>query len=156
MKFLNVTVPCSFTSDSNEGITEATGWSTSIHPSAMPVKPPHSTPSTWHGTQWHGDRSRGFAIRRLSHLCTWNRSAFYISARSSDVTPEAAEKDQTWRHCIQISMHGRLCISALVYQVCIGTKCLLWRHSYHCNSLGKPSRRTSINIRFLMHCWQVL
>lgn len=27
VKFLNVTVPCSFTSDSNECITEATGWS---------------------------------------------------------------------------------------------------------------------------------
>lgn len=33
MKSLHVTVPCSFTSDSNEGMTEATGWSTSIHPS---------------------------------------------------------------------------------------------------------------------------
>ncbi len=47
VKSLNVTVPCSFTSESNECITEATGWSqagrsTFIHPSflpAMPVKP---------------------------------------------------------------------------------------------------------------------
>lgn len=57
VKSLNVTVPCSFTSESNECITEATGWSQhravhlhpSVHPSSLPtrrasLKPPPYMP----------------------------------------------------------------------------------------------------------------
>lgn len=62
MKFLNVTVPCSFTSESNECITEATGWSqcraVHLHPSVFPPLHAGQAPTfdtirkTWDAPTW--------------------------------------------------------------------------------------------------------
>lgn len=105
------------------------GWSSSIHRSllpTMPVKPQHSIPSTTHRMQRHGDRPFAFCIgkqkpnlfdtdKRIRNLIIQRWTVpFYISARSSDVTLEAAEMDRTWRHCIEISMQ-RLFVSVLWY-----------------------------------------
>lgn len=71
VKFFNVTVPCSFTSDSNECISEATGWSpcraVHLHPSVFPPHhasqaPLHSIPSMTHRMQWHDDRTPASAV----------------------------------------------------------------------------------------------
>lgn len=64
------------------------------------------------------------AIENLYHTCIrdlvlqrWT-VPFYISARSSDVIFEAFEKDQTWRHCIEISIQRGLFVSERqLYQV---------------------------------------
>ncbi len=131
MKFLNVTVPGSFTSESNECITEATGWSqcraVHLHPSIRLSSPPcWSSPHIRYPPQniECSDMVTGFGIRDRKSVSyyTWKRIrnllqrwtvSFYISARLSDVTLEAAEKDRTWRHCIEISMQRGLSVSVL-------------------------------------------
>lgn len=107
-----------------------------IHPSFLPPlcrsSPPTHTHSitstkTQNAETTHGGGPCDFGIldseknlhhskleKRIRNLVVQRWTVpFYISARSSDVTLEAAEKDRPWRHCIEISMERRIiCIGA--------------------------------------------
>lgn len=98
-------------------------------------------------------------LENASEISSDKRGQCLFTSLPAPVTSPLRQlkKDRTWRHCIQISVQGRLCISALVYWVRTCIKCLLWRHWYNIsNSVGKPSCHASINTAYLMHCWQVL
>lgn len=131
MKFLHVTVPCPFTCESNECITEATGWSqcrvVHLHLSVFPPLHAGQAPTfdtlckTWDTLTWCWNVWLQLPKAKICIIVHWIRDLtlqrwtvpFYISACSSDVTYEAFEKNQTWRHCIEISIQRGLFVSSL-------------------------------------------
>lgn len=97
----------------------AGGWYASIQPSflpTMPVMPQQSTPSTtclMTDPVAHNQQSKLFFTWEFTRNLVIQRwiVPFCTSACFSGVTLEAAEKDRTWRHCIEISMQRRVFVS---------------------------------------------
>lgn len=127
VKCLNVTMPCSFTSASNECITEATGWSqcrvVHLHPT---ISPPHHAgqaplPIPYPPRKRCSETVTNRVVFRSKNLYHATlQSVLEISpckggqCLSSHLCPlewrhpwGSCKKDRAWRHCIRISMQRR-------------------------------------------------
>ena len=133
----------------------------------MPVKPLHSTPSTTHRRRRHGDRPCGprSEIGGIYHLEMHEKSrhpkvdgSFFASLPASVASPlrqlkriehdviaskSACRVDYLY-HCVSV-------VTKHLYQVFTMTSSI-----WYMNAQGSHGRSTSINVIFLMSCWQVL